>query len=117
MTREETFVLIAGGGPIGLTAAIALGRRGVPAILVNERLETATHPKCNNTNARSMEHYRRLGVAEDIHAASLHGQGQEGRRNAGLPALARDAAVHPADAARANSEGPRRKAAERERAF
>jgi len=71
MTREETFVLIAGGGPIGLTAATALGRRGVPAILVNERLETATHPKCNNTNARSMEHYRRLGVAEDIHAASL----------------------------------------------
>jgi 2-polyprenyl-6-methoxyphenol hydroxylase-like FAD-dependent oxidoreductase len=70
-TSEETFVLIAGGGPIGLTAAIALGRRGVPAILVNERLETATHPKCNNTNSRTMEHFRRLGLADDIHAASL----------------------------------------------
>jgi 2-polyprenyl-6-methoxyphenol hydroxylase-like FAD-dependent oxidoreductase len=69
--REDTFVLIAGGGPVGLTAAIALGRRGVPAILVNERLETATHPKCNNTNARTMEHFRRLGLAEDIHRASL----------------------------------------------
>jgi 2-polyprenyl-6-methoxyphenol hydroxylase-like FAD-dependent oxidoreductase len=69
--REETFVLIVGGGPVGLTAAIALGRRGVPAILVNERLETATHPKCNNTNSRTMEHFRRLGLAEDIHGASL----------------------------------------------
>jgi len=71
LDTETTCVLIAGGGPIGLTAAIALGRRGVPAILVNERLETATHPKCNNTNARTMEHLRRLGVADDIQAQSL----------------------------------------------
>ena len=68
---EETFVLIVGGGPVGLTAAIALGRRGVPAILVNDRLETATHPKCNSTNARSMEHFRRLGAADDIQKAAL----------------------------------------------
>jgi 2-polyprenyl-6-methoxyphenol hydroxylase-like FAD-dependent oxidoreductase len=78
LKTEATHVLIAGGGPIGLTAAIALGRRGVPAILVNERLETATHPKCNNTNARTMEHLRRLGVADDIQAQSL------------LPVVARD---------------------------
>jgi 2-polyprenyl-6-methoxyphenol hydroxylase-like FAD-dependent oxidoreductase len=78
LKTETTYVLIAGGGPIGLTAAIALGRRGVPAILINERLETATHPKCNNTNARTMEHLRRLGVAADIEAQSL------------LPVVARD---------------------------
>ncbi|HVG51709.1 MAG TPA: FAD-dependent monooxygenase [Xanthobacteraceae bacterium] len=68
---EETFVLIVGGGPVGLTAAITLGCRGIPAILVNERLETATHPKCNSTNARSMEHFRRLGAADDIQKAAL----------------------------------------------
>ena len=71
MTREETFALIVGGGPVGLTAAIELGWRKLPAILVSENLATAQHPKCNNTNARSMEHFRRLGVARDIRAVGL----------------------------------------------
>ena len=61
--QGETFVLIAGGGPVGLSAAIELFWRGVPFVLVNEGVDTATHPKCNNTNARSMEHFRRLGIA------------------------------------------------------
>ena len=68
---DDTFVLIAGGGPIGLSAAIELSWRGVPYVLVNERLETATHPKCNNTNARSMEHFRRLGIAQELRAQGL----------------------------------------------
>lgn len=63
---EETFVLIIGGGPVGLTLAIDLGKRGVPAILVNEYPATARHPKCNMINGRTMEHYRRLGVADAI---------------------------------------------------
>jgi 2-polyprenyl-6-methoxyphenol hydroxylase-like FAD-dependent oxidoreductase len=68
MQTDETCVLIVG---VGLTAAIELGWRGIPAILVNERLETAQHPKCNSTNARSMEHFRRLGIAKDLRAAAL----------------------------------------------
>src|SRR5262245_12403893 len=67
----ETCVLIVGGGPIGLTAAIELAWRGIPAILVTEKNETTQHPKCNSTNARSMEHYRRLGIARDLRAAAL----------------------------------------------
>jgi 2-polyprenyl-6-methoxyphenol hydroxylase-like FAD-dependent oxidoreductase len=70
---ETTFVLIAGGGPVGLAAAIALGRQGVPTILVTDHLDTIRHPKCNNTNARSMEHFRRLGVAQDIRRDGLSG--------------------------------------------
>jgi 2-polyprenyl-6-methoxyphenol hydroxylase-like FAD-dependent oxidoreductase len=68
---SETFVLIAGGGPIGLSAAIELSFRGVPYVLVNDNLETATHPKCNNTNTRSMEHFRRLGIAGELRAEGL----------------------------------------------
>jgi 2-polyprenyl-6-methoxyphenol hydroxylase-like FAD-dependent oxidoreductase len=68
---SETFVLIAGGGPVGLSAAIDLMWRGVPCMLVNDRFETATHPKCNTTNARSMEHFRRLGVAPKLRTDAL----------------------------------------------
>ena len=67
----ETFALIVGGGPVGLAAAIELAWRAVPAILVNDRIETAQHPKCNNTNARSMEHFRRLGIADELRAEGL----------------------------------------------
>ena len=63
---EETVALIVGGGPVGLSAALELGWRRLPAILVTQNLETARHPKCNSTNARSMEHFRRLGVAQEI---------------------------------------------------
>lgn len=69
--REETFALIVGGGPVGLSMAIDLGWRGVPFILVTENLQTSKHPKCNATNARSMEHFRRLGIAAEIRANAL----------------------------------------------
>ena len=71
MIDTNTFVLIVGGGPVGLSAAIELAWRGVPHVLVNENLETAQHPKCNNTNARSMEHFRRLGIAGELRSEGL----------------------------------------------
>jgi 2-polyprenyl-6-methoxyphenol hydroxylase-like FAD-dependent oxidoreductase len=67
----ETFALVVGGGPVGLSAAIDLRWRNVPTILVTANLETATHPKCNTTNARSMEHFRRLGLVDAIRAEQL----------------------------------------------
>jgi len=71
MPAEKTFALIVGGGPVGLSAALELGWRHLPAILVTQNLETAQHPKCNSTNARSMEHFRRLGVAPEIRQHGL----------------------------------------------
>lgn len=70
MTQLETFALIIGGGPVGLAAALELGWRGVPAILVTENHQTATHPRCNTTNARSMEHFRRLGIAAEVRSSA-----------------------------------------------
>jgi 2-polyprenyl-6-methoxyphenol hydroxylase-like FAD-dependent oxidoreductase len=69
--QAETFALIVGGGPVGLTAAIELNWRKVPTLLVTEGLDTAQHPKCNNTNARSMEHFRRLGIADELRSEGL----------------------------------------------
>ncbi|HKT74072.1 MAG TPA: FAD-dependent monooxygenase [Steroidobacteraceae bacterium] len=68
---EETYVLIVGGGPVGLTLALDLGQRGVPTILVNENTATAHHPKCNYINARTMEHFRRLGIAPEVRESGL----------------------------------------------
>src|SRR5262245_21944626 len=69
--QSETFALVVGGGPVGLSAAIELGWRSLPTILVTEKLETAQHPKCNSTNARSMEHFRRLGIASELRSEGL----------------------------------------------
>lgn len=64
-------VAIAGGGPVGLVLAIELGRRGVRTLLVNDRPDTSPHPQANATQARTMEHYRRLGFADRIRATGL----------------------------------------------
>ncbi|WP_438265154.1 FAD-dependent oxidoreductase [Bradyrhizobium commune] len=48
-----------------------LGRRGASAILVDEKPGTAFNPQANATQARSMEHYRRLGLADEIRQAGL----------------------------------------------
>ncbi len=62
----ETPVLIAGGGPIGLLVAIEMHERGLPCLLVEKELAPTSFPKMDITNVRSMEHFRRLGIAEDV---------------------------------------------------
>ena len=74
MTQEErTFVLVVGGGPVGLTLALDLGRRNVPTILVNENVVTTKSPKCGYINIRAMEHFRQLGVADEIRGSRPRG--------------------------------------------
>src|SRR6188474_3947646 len=64
-------VLIVGGGPCGLMLANELGRRGVGAVLVDQKPTTAFNPQANATQARTMEHFRRLGFANEIRALGL----------------------------------------------
>jgi len=68
---QVTSVLIVGGGPCGLTLAIELGRRGVDAVLIDAKPGTAVSPQANATQARTMEHFRRLGFAEEVRALGL----------------------------------------------
>jgi 2-polyprenyl-6-methoxyphenol hydroxylase-like FAD-dependent oxidoreductase len=71
MEPIEVDVMICGGGPCGLMLANELGRRGVSVFLADEKESTAFNPQANATQARTMEHYRRLGFADEIRAEGL----------------------------------------------
>lgn len=67
----RTDVLIAGGGPCGLMLAIELGRRGIRCLMIDAKPDTAFNPQANATQARTMEHFRRLGFAQEVRALGL----------------------------------------------
>ena len=71
MTAESTDVLIVGAGPVGLTLALDLGRRGVRCTLIERNEHAIQLPKMERCNGRTMEIYRRLGIAEAIRDAGL----------------------------------------------
>lgn len=71
MTERHTPVLIAGGGPTGLAVAIELAARGVASIVVEPRVTIdADRPRAKTTNARTMTHLRRWGLADTVRAAA-----------------------------------------------
>ena len=59
-------VLITGGGPVGLTLACELGRRGIDVLLVERRGEKLGSARMIEVGVRTMEICRQLGVTEDI---------------------------------------------------
>jgi 2-polyprenyl-6-methoxyphenol hydroxylase-like FAD-dependent oxidoreductase len=67
----DTDVLIIGAGPVGLTLANDLGRRGVRCTLVEKKPAPEFLPKMERCNARTMEMFRRMGLAGSIRAAGL----------------------------------------------
>jgi len=67
----DTQVIIVGAGPVGLTLALDLGLRGVRCILLEKKLEPQFLPKMERCNARSMEMFRRIGLADELRAAGL----------------------------------------------
>lgn len=66
-------VVVVGAGPVGLTLAIDLGRRGVRCLVVERNTSARRLPKMERLNPRSMEIYRRLGLADAIRAAGMPG--------------------------------------------
>src|SRR5581483_12096797 len=67
----STPVLIAGGGPVGLSAALELGTRGVGCVVLEPRTEVSPlRPRAKTTSVRTMEHFRRWGIAGRIRAVA-----------------------------------------------
>ncbi|MDR7173056.1 2-polyprenyl-6-methoxyphenol hydroxylase-like FAD-dependent oxidoreductase [Nocardia kruczakiae] len=72
-TTAHGDVLIIGAGPVGMTLALDLARRGVDVIIVEKQsADAAPRTRCSHISARSLELYRSLGIAAEL-------------RNAGLP--------------------------------
>jgi len=73
MTRNLTTpVLIVGAGPVGLTLAMDLASRGVDVTIIEtRRAGEPPNVKCNQVSARSMEIFRRLGLAKKIRETGL----------------------------------------------
>ena len=67
-----TDVLIVGAGPVGLTLAMDLASRGVRVTIAETRHRgEPPNVKCNHVSARTMEQFRRLGVAAAVRDAGL----------------------------------------------
>src|SRR5471032_1808818 len=70
--RISASVAIVGGGPVGLSLALDLAWRGIDVVIAE--LRPAGEPpsvKCNHVSSRTMEIFRRLGVAKAVRAAGL----------------------------------------------
>ena len=64
-------VLIAGGGPVGMTLALNLARYGIRSMLIERNPTTTRHPKMDLTNGRSMELFHRLGLEDKLRDAGV----------------------------------------------
>jgi putative polyketide hydroxylase len=72
-------VLIAGGGTVGLSAALFLAAQGVPALVVERRAGISIHPRALGIGIRTIEIFRSLGLEDAVCAVGRRltfGQGR-----------------------------------------
>lgn len=70
--KPPVAVLIIGGGPVGLSLGMDLASRGVETLILEQRAAMeAPEPRCNHVSARTMEVFRRLGIADQVRASGL----------------------------------------------
>ncbi|BBC30917.1 hypothetical protein SGFS_022110 [Streptomyces graminofaciens] len=68
--RRAPDVLIVGGGPAGLSAAVLLGNRGVDILLVERHAAASPLPRAHLLNQRTMEIFTEMGVADAVYDLS-----------------------------------------------
>ena len=68
--KQSTDVVIVGAGPVGLAAAIELGRRGIRCMILERNDRVGYSPRAKTTNVRTREFLRRWGIADALRAAS-----------------------------------------------
>jgi putative polyketide hydroxylase len=70
-SAPEVPVLVAGAGPAGLVASIALARLGVPVLLAERRTELSSLPRATMLSTRSMELLRLWGLEAEARALAV----------------------------------------------
>jgi 2-polyprenyl-6-methoxyphenol hydroxylase-like FAD-dependent oxidoreductase len=71
-----TEVLIAGAGPIGLTTAIELSRRGIDCRIIDPLLEPPQYAKAVGIQPRTAEVFEGMGVLRQVLDAAIQMRGQ-----------------------------------------
>lgn len=67
---DATDVVIIGGGPVGCALAIDLRQRGIDCVVIERETGISYVMRAMNNDMRTMEHFRRWGVADQLRAES-----------------------------------------------
>lgn len=71
MKPETSEVLIAGGGPVGLTAALCLQARGIPSTVIEAKPRGVTHSYALALHPASLELLESVGVLDEVLQGAL----------------------------------------------
>lgn len=73
----DTEVLVVGAGPVGLSLAVDLTRRGVAVRIVDALAEPTDESRAIVVHSRTLDHFRALGVLDEILQRSIRSTGME----------------------------------------
>src|SRR3954462_10797997 len=65
-TSSPRPILIAGGGPVGVIAALALARQGIPVHVFEADAKVNDMPRAATTHAATLEMLAGLGMVEEV---------------------------------------------------
>jgi 2-polyprenyl-6-methoxyphenol hydroxylase-like FAD-dependent oxidoreductase len=79
--RSEAEIVVAGAGPVGLSLAIELRRRGLDPLVIEQRHEPSYFVKALGITPRMLEIWDQIGLLEEALAAGLFLRGTTTLRN------------------------------------
>lgn len=106
-SEPETQVLVAGAGPVGLSLAVDLARRGVAVRIIDALAEPTQESRAIVVHSRTLDHFEALGAFDEITAKAIISTGMEVHADGNTIAAVEFGhihAVHPYSASLVQSE-------------
>src|SRR3954464_13964370 len=82
MWPEHVPVLVAGGGTVGVSAALFLAHHGVEVLVVERQAGPSPHPRATGVGPRTVEFFREVGLQAAVAAAAVDVAGGGGKVSA-----------------------------------